>query len=122
MTQDELIRYVKEIKTRGASFREIANIFEKYEIDPDTRRLAMTQLNKIDQEQKRALLESGKADKRKKGLTILLIGVGIMVFGFVLFDLSAAVGVIFIFNIVVWAVGGLLMLRGALLLIAELMH
>ena len=122
MSQDELICYLKDIKARGASFKEISDISTKYEIDPDTRRLAMAQLNKIDRAQKLILREYEKRQKRKKGLMTFLIGVAAMFFGFFLFEYSAAAGVVFIFNLVVWAFGGLLMLRGALHLIAGLIH
>lgn len=118
MTPEELTNYCVDKKIKGASFREIANIFDNNEIDGDTRKLIMSKLDAIDKKQKEVLRKVEKSNKKKRGIITLLIGIGIVIFGFILFASSAKAGVIFIFNFVIWGFGGLMILRGLLNIIA----
>lgn len=118
MTNDELIKYCIDKKKKGVSYREFSNIFEKNNIDKETIKLIMSKLNDIDKLQKAALLKLEKAQKKKTGIKNLIIGLLIVIFGFILFASSAKAGVIFIFNFVVWGFGALLILRGLLNIIA----
>lgn len=114
MTPEELTNYCVDKKVKGASFREIVNIFDNNEIDGGTRKLIMSKLDAIDKKQKEVLKKLEKSNKKKSGIITLLIGIGIVIFGFILYASSVKVGVIFIFNFVVWGVGGLMILRGLL--------
>jgi membrane-associated HD superfamily phosphohydrolase len=118
MTPEELTNYFVDKKIKGATYREIANIFDNNEIDVDTRKLIMSKLDVVDKKQNELLKKAVKSNKKKSGIIALLIGIGIVIFGFILYASSAKAGVIFIFNFVVWGFGGLLILRGLLNFIA----
>lgn len=118
MTQNELIEYFTDKKIKGVSFRELAGIFEKNKIDNDTRKIIMKELDEIDKQQRVIMTDAANTKKRKGGFINLLIGTLIVIFGLIFFVATASKGVIFIFNIIAWGFGGLLMLRGVLHIIA----
>ncbi len=112
MTQQELTNYFVKKKMKGASFRELSNLFDKYQINSETRKLIMVKLDEMDKKQKVLLDKNEKANKRNSGLKSLVIGLGVIIFGILLYISTAKSGVIFIFNFVVWGFGCLLILRG----------
>ena len=112
MTFEELEKYIINKKMIGASFRDINNIFDKNEIDTNTKALIMPKLYEIDKQQKKELNKIEKSNVRQNGIINILIGIGITIFGFVLYNLSSKVGIIFIFNFIVWGAGGIMILQG----------
>ncbi|WP_435261874.1 DUF6249 domain-containing protein [Tenacibaculum sp. nBUS_03] len=118
MTFEELEKYIINKKMIGASFRDINNIFDKNEIDTNTKALIMPKLYEIDKQQKKELNKIEKSNMRQNGIINIFIGIGITIFGFVLYKLSSKVGIIFIFNFIVWGVGGIMILQGLFNLIS----
>lgn len=118
MTADELLRYCGEQKIRGASFREIASIFEKAEVNDDTRRHIMRQLNELDQKRQIIGENMERSDLKKGGISAIILGLAIIAFGFILYYLTARAGVIFLLNFVIWAFGAMLFMRGLINLIS----
>jgi len=114
MTLDELTSYFIDKKIKGASFRELSNIFEKNSIDSEKRKIIMIKLDEIDKKQQEFYGKLEKSSKKKQGIKSLLIGLGVVIFGFLIFTASAKAGVIFILNFIIWGFGGLLILRGLL--------
>lgn len=119
MSKNELTEYCINRKIEGVSFSEIVNILDKSGSDSDTRKTIIKKLEEIDKIQKEALEKFEKTNKKKKGIISSLIGIGIIILGFILYASTAKVGVIFIFNFVVWGVGVVLILRGLLNIIAS---
>ncbi len=99
LTNEELLEVCINKKSHGASFLEIANIFKTNETDDDARRLVMSKLDDLDRQQE---LQRIKAKhKKKSGMINLLIGIGIILFDFIIFD-----------HIFIWILGGFLIIRG----------
>jgi predicted phage tail protein len=117
MTKDELLNYFIN-KILGASFGDIARIFERNEIDSETKRFIMSHLEEIDKKQKVVAKKEEHSNQRKGGVLTLLGGILVVILGFVLFFTTVKVGFIFYFNFFVWAVGAFLIIRGVLNLIA----
>jgi hypothetical protein len=114
MSRPELLEYFKNKKIKGASYGSIANIIAKNNIDNDTRKWIINNLEEIDESQKIKMNNQKNKSKRSEGIVHLLIGIAIMIIGIVMFYESAKSGIVFIFNILLWGVGGILMLRGVL--------
>lgn len=112
MTPEELFEYCYKLKLNGSNFRELANIFEQNNIEPEVRKKIIKGLDTVDKQQR----EEQKVKKRKTNTATaiknLVIGITALVFGFLLYNLSSEVGAIFIFNFVVWGFGALMVLRG----------
>lgn len=120
MTRQELLEYFKNKKSNGASYGSIANIIAKNNIDNDTRKWIISNLEEIDESQKLKLRNQENKSKISEGIVHLLIGTAIMIIGIVMFYESAKSGVVFIFNILLWGAGGILMLRGILTIAASI--
>lgn len=114
MTKEEFLKYCVDKKLKGVTFREFANIFEKNGIDSETRKFVMNKLDEIDKQQNEVLNKLEKTNKIKSGFLNLIVGIGILIFGFILYANTAKAGVVFIFNFVVWGFGATLIIRGLL--------
>jgi hypothetical protein len=116
MSRQELLEYFMNKKINGTTYGSIANIIAKNNIDDETRKWLISNLEEIDVSQKHKL--SNKKNKLSEGIINLLIGLAVMTIGVVMFYESAKSGVVFIFNILLWGIGGILMLRGILTIAA----
>ena len=112
LTKEELLEVCVKKKSKGASFLEIASIFKTNETDDDTRRFIMSKLDDLDKQQE---IQRVKAKhKKKSGLINILIGIGVIIFSFILSTLTE----VFIFSYVAWALGGFLVFRGLVSLLS----
>lgn len=112
MNPDELLTYCVEQKIHGATFREIASIFEKAEIDDENRRFIMDRLNALDRKQQEIHEQTEKSDQKKGGFMGIVLGMIIIAFGWILYTLTVSAGVIFILNFIIWGFGAMLLIRG----------
>ncbi len=112
MTPEELLEYCHSLIKNGSNFTELANIFEKHNIEPDVRRNIVRSLESFEREQRNLREKNETKLLKRKAASQLLIGIGAVIFGFILFSISSARGGIFIFNFVVWGFGALMALRG----------
>ncbi|MCT4615374.1 MAG: hypothetical protein N4A49_10925 [Marinifilaceae bacterium] len=118
MTTDELINYFVEKKRKGASYSSIINIFKNNGIEGETKSIIMSKLDEFDKEQEKLIEQDENNGKKTGGFMSLLIGILIIIFGFILYRASAKAGVIFVFNFVVWGLGAILIFKGLLNIIA----
>lgn len=112
MNADELFAYCADKINKGASFRDIANIFKMNGTDDDTRKQIMSKLDAIDRQHKAAVKNFTEKNERKNGFINLLIGFGITTFGTILYKMSIREGVIFYLNFAIWGFGLLMIIRG----------
>lgn len=120
MNRHELLEYFKEKKLNGASYSSFANIFRINNIDDDTRKWIINNLDTLEKTQKEQADSQKKSKKRVEGVINLLIGLAIMVIGVVMYRESVRAGIVFIFNILLWGAGGILTLRGLLTIVATI--
>ena len=118
MNTEELQSYCIERKQNGASYQELALIFERNNTPSEVKKEIFNQLDKMDRLQKEKKKIAKGASKRQAGLRFLLLGIAVTMGGFFLFIASASQGYILWFNFFVWAFGGLMILRGVLHLFA----
>lgn len=118
MTQSELMEYFLTKKSKGASFRELAAIFEKNDISDDTRRMIMSKLDELDKVQKIAQNKEDKTNMRRNGFVSMIIGLLVIAFGFAMFFATAKKGIVFYFNFAVWIFGAVYLFRGILNIIS----
>lgn len=118
MNHDELLAYCMQRKQSGASYREIGDIFERAGTPADKKKAIMDRLDELDRIQKETKKTDVQINKGKAGLKWLAIGVAIVMGGIFLFIASAESGGIFLFNIFIWIVGAILILRGILHILA----
>ncbi|HLU84807.1 MAG TPA: hypothetical protein VKZ45_04985 [Vicingaceae bacterium] len=120
LSENELKEYCIKIKKNGASFGEIARVFNEYEVSDNLKQSIMLELNNIDKIQKEAQEIEAKKNTKINGIYWFIIGLAIFLAGTIIFFWSSKVGVIFIFSIAAWLIGGILSLQGIVLLIRGL--
>ena len=118
LTREKLLEYCVDKKLKGVSFREFSNIFEKAQVDSDTRRFIMNELDKIDKVQKEINVKDEKLGNKLGGVIYILIGAFVFLLGIFLYSSTKKVGVIFVFNFIVWGAGLVLIFRGLMKIIA----
>ncbi len=114
LTKEELLEVCIKKKSNGASFLEIAKIFKTNETDADTRKFIISKLDDLDKQQ--AIQRVKAKHEKKSGLIYILIGIGIIIFAFILFEQTVVE--VFIFGHVAWALGGFLVFRGLVSLLS----
>lgn len=120
LSENELKEYCIKIKKNGASFGEIARVFNEYEVSDNLKQNIMLELNNIDKIQKEAQEIETKKNTKINGIYWFIIGLAIVLAGTIIFFWSSKVGVIFIFSIAAWLAGGILSLQGIVLIIRGL--
>ena len=120
LSENELKEYCIKIKKNGALFGEIARVFNEYEVSDDLKQSIMLELNNIDKIQKEAQEIETKKNTKINGIYWFIIGLAIVLAGTIIFFWSSKVGVIFIFSIAAWLIGGILSLQGIVLIIRGL--
>lgn len=120
LSENELKEYCIKIKKNGASFGEIARVFNEYKVSDNLKQSIMLELNNIDKIQKEAQEIEAKKNTKINGIYWFIIGLAIVLAGTIIFFWSSKVGVIFIFSIAAWLIGGILSLQGIVLIIRGL--
>ena len=113
MTDEELITYYVTKRLSGHSTIELLKYMETQEISESQRKMIIEKLDSID----KSLESHGDQQKRKKqkikGILELIIGVLVFLFGCWLYNQSAQINRIYIFNFVVWGAGIVVIFKGA---------
>ncbi len=117
MTKEELLTYCAQLKVSGSSFRELAAMFDKHDVDQEYRKFVINGLDSLDRKQRKSREENERINNLGSSIKNLVVGIAFIISAIVLYNVTSKVGVVFIFNVVVIAVGGLLILRGIVALI-----
>lgn len=112
MNEQELLIYFINVKLKGTSIKDIVRLFEKNNINRDTQKMIMEKLDIIDKNQRKRSRKAEKSGQKIEGIKMFFIGVAIFIFGYILYARSKESGVFFVFNIVFFLVGGILILKG----------
>ena len=117
MTKEELLTYCAQLKVSGSSFRELAATFDKHDVDQEYRKFVINGLDSLDRKQRKSREENERINNLGSSIKNLVVGIAFIISAIVLYNVTSKVGVVFIFNVVVIAVGGILNPRGIVALI-----
>ena len=114
MTDEEIVSYYVNKRINGHSTQELLEYMNGQELSKTQRILIIDELDKLDkiigsQTQKRY-----NKTKIIRGFCFIIIGVLVFLFGRWLYNESAQIGRIYVFNFVVWGVGIVLVFKGIL--------
>ncbi len=87
-------------------------MFDQHDVDQEYRKFVINGLDSLDRKQRKSREENERMNTLGSSIKNLVVGIALIIFAIVLYNITSQAGVVYIFNIVVVAVGGLLTLRG----------
>ncbi len=120
MTDDELVKYYISRRLDGIPTRELIKGMNANKLPDERLRKVVDELIKIDRASRKEEEAEEKKAHRITGLIKMAGGVLLFIFGYILYNLTIGAGIIFVFNIVVWAIAVFLFLVGIAQLIRGL--
>ncbi|MBO7594724.1 MAG: hypothetical protein J6T12_07110 [Salinivirgaceae bacterium] len=114
MTDDEIVSYYVKKRISGHSTRELLEYMNGQELSKTQRDLIIDELDKLDKIIGTQTQKRHNKTKIIMGFCFIIIGVLVFLFGRWLYNESAQIGRIYVFNFVVWGVGIVLVFKGIL--------